>query len=78
MTHRGDGSLRRQGVGLARRIQPAGEIVREVAEEAARVLERTRVMGVRRRASAIDRRRQDGKTARRVGGRKSEVVRADS
>jgi nitronate monooxygenase len=27
-----------QGVGLAQRIQPAGEIVREVAEEAARVL----------------------------------------
>jgi hypothetical protein len=73
MTHRGDGSLRRQGVGLARRIQPAGEIVREVAEEAARVLERTRVMGVRRRASAIDRRRQDGKTSRRseVGSRES-------
>jgi hypothetical protein len=70
MTHRGDGSLRRQGVGLARRIQPAGEIV---AEEAARVLERTRVMGVRRRASAIDRRRQDGKTSRRseVGSRES-------
>jgi nitronate monooxygenase len=34
-----------QGVGLARRIQPAGEIVREVAEEAARVLAETRVMG---------------------------------
>ncbi len=33
-----------QGVGLARRIQPAGEIVREVAEEAARVLAETRVM----------------------------------
>jgi nitronate monooxygenase len=34
-----------QGVGLAQRIQPAAEIVREVAEEAARVLGETRVMG---------------------------------
>ena len=34
-----------QGVGLAQRIQPAGEIVREVAEEAARVLAETRVIG---------------------------------
>ena len=34
-----------QGVGLVRRIQPAGEIVREVAGEAARVLAETRVMG---------------------------------
>ena len=34
-----------QGVGLAQRIQPAGEIVREVAEEAARVLAETRVVG---------------------------------
>ncbi len=33
-----------QGVGLAQRIQPAGEIVREVAEEAARVLAETRVI----------------------------------
>jgi nitronate monooxygenase len=32
-----------QGVGLAQRIQPAAEIVREVAEEAARVLGKTRV-----------------------------------
>lgn len=32
-----------QGVGLAQRIQPAAEIVREVAEEAARALEETRV-----------------------------------
>ena len=31
-----------QGVGLIDRIQPAGEIVREVADEAARVLDRTR------------------------------------
>ncbi len=31
-----------QGVGLVQRIQPAGEIVREVAEEAARVLAATR------------------------------------
>ena len=34
-----------QGVGLAQRIQPAAEIVREVAAEAARVLTETRVMG---------------------------------
>ena len=34
-----------QGVGLAQRIQPAAEIVREVAEEAARVLAETRVIG---------------------------------
>src|SRR5215216_1356179 len=33
-----------QGVGLAQRIQPAVEIVREVAEEAARVLAATKVM----------------------------------
>jgi nitronate monooxygenase len=32
-----------QGVGLAQRIQPAAEIVREVAEEAARVFGSTRV-----------------------------------
>jgi nitronate monooxygenase len=31
-----------QGVGLVHRTQPAGEIVREIADEAARVLERTR------------------------------------
>jgi nitronate monooxygenase len=36
-----------QGVGLAQRIQPAVEIVREVAEEAARVLAETRVIGDR-------------------------------
>jgi nitronate monooxygenase len=34
-----------QGVGLAQRTQPAAEIVREVAEEAARVLAETRVVG---------------------------------
>jgi nitronate monooxygenase len=34
-----------QGVGLAQRTQPAAEIVREVAEEAARVLAETRVIG---------------------------------
>ncbi len=34
-----------QGVGLAQHIQPAAEIIREVAEEAARVLAETRVMG---------------------------------
>jgi NAD(P)H-dependent flavin oxidoreductase YrpB (nitropropane dioxygenase family) len=34
-----------QGVGLAQRIQPAAEIVREVAEDAARVLAETSVMG---------------------------------
>jgi NAD(P)H-dependent flavin oxidoreductase YrpB (nitropropane dioxygenase family) len=34
-----------QGVGLAQRIQPAAEIVREVAEEAARVLAETWVIG---------------------------------
>jgi nitronate monooxygenase len=33
-----------QGVGLAQRIQPAAEIVREVAEDAARVLAETRAM----------------------------------
>src|SRR5215216_6379042 len=33
-----------QGVGLAQRTQPAAEIVREVAEEAARVLAETRVI----------------------------------
>jgi nitronate monooxygenase len=36
-----------QGVGLAQRTQPAAEIVREVAEEAARVLAETRVVGDR-------------------------------
>jgi NAD(P)H-dependent flavin oxidoreductase YrpB (nitropropane dioxygenase family) len=36
-----------QGVGLAQRIQPAVEIVREVAEEAAHVLAETRVIGDR-------------------------------
>jgi nitronate monooxygenase len=34
-----------QGVGLAQRTQPAAEIVREVAEEAARVLGETRLVG---------------------------------
>ena len=34
-----------QGVGLAKRIQPAAEIVREIAEDAARVLAEARVAG---------------------------------
>ena len=36
-----------QGVGLAQRTQPAAEIVREVAEEAARVLAESSVLGIR-------------------------------
>ena len=38
-----------QGVGLANRIQPAAEIVREIAKDAAHVLAETRVAGWRGR-----------------------------
>ena len=42
-----------QGVGLAHRVQPAGEIVRELAEETAAALDRGQQMVARReRATA--------------------------